>query len=129
MRILKSFQCLLILGLLFFLGACQKGSNVVSCDYSVTINSCNAIPPKFDIQEGKGVCWQGSDQDYTIAFPDTSEPTANPLQVKKGTTAAHLIKGHKGCVPLGRGTFYCEYSVTKGNEDFACADPGIRIVP
>jgi hypothetical protein len=50
--------------------------------------------------------------------------------VKHGASnAGHLIKGHRGCVPLGRGQFYCEYSVTKDNEDFACADPGIRIIP
>jgi len=130
MRILKSCECLLVSGMLFVLGNCQKESKSVSCDHQVSINNCGANPIKIDAREGEGVCWQPSDQDYTIAFSDSSEPMANPLLVKHGTpNAAHLIKGHRGCVPLGRGQFYCEYSVTKGNEDLACADPGIHIIP
>lgn len=129
MRILKAFGCLVMLAMLFMLVSCDK-SEKVACDHTVSINSCVATPLKVDVHEGEGVCWQPVDQDYNIAFADTSEPTGNPFKVNHGASnAAHAVKGYRGCVPLGKGEFQCEYAITRATETLACADPGVHITP
>jgi len=130
MRNLRLFVFVLVSAALFILGGCKKEVVVKSQVHNVAINNCAAAPDPVYVHDGDQVDWQADDHDYTIRFKDPKEPTPNPFKVTHGGPHnPHPIHGYSGCDPLGKGEFYCKYSLTKDNDPSPCADPGIHITP
>lgn len=130
----RSYVCVLLAGTLLIITGCRKIPSATGAKggavHDVEIKNCKPTTDRVDVYESDSVRWQPSDDDYTIAFSDSTEPTGNPFKVNRGASnSKHFIKGHKGCADAVTGGYDCKYSLTREKEKGPCADPIIHIIP